>query len=84
MIKCSNVQVLIFSSFMQGVMYTGYLAFCAAVKNSIENGIDLTNPKFYNTLNEEELGKYLMGKNDVPCPMVSERLRVLKGMLINL
>lgn len=57
--------------------YTGYLAFCAAINRSVDKGVDLTNPEFFKDVTEEKLNDLLMGDNNVPCPMIKERLKVL-------
>jgi len=58
--------------------YTGYLAMCAAINRTLDSGIDLTSPAFYRGIEASELNKYLMGDNEVPIPLVEERVRCLR------
>ena len=39
----------------------------------------MTNPKFFKDVTEEKLNNLLMGDNNVPCPMIKDRLKVLHG-----
>ncbi len=65
---------------MQGTKYNGYLSLCAAINRTLSSGVDITDPRTYGKLTEEELGRHLVGDGGVPCPMIPERLRCLKGM----
>lgn len=57
--------------------YTGYYALCAAINRAMKEGIDISNPKFYSTITEEQLSKVLRSDNDVHIPLFKERLRCL-------
>ncbi|KAJ4439681.1 hypothetical protein ANN_07809 [Periplaneta americana] len=46
-----------------GKTYTGYFAFCAAIKKALENGIPITSPKFYSQVTSEQLEKILRSDN---------------------
>ena len=39
----------------------------------------MTNPEFFKDVTEEKLNDLLMGDNNVPCPMIKDRLKVLHG-----
>ena len=52
---------------------------CAAINRTLEKGIPLTDPDFYGDVTAETLNEYLMGDGGIPCPMIEERVRCLKG-----
>ena len=54
---------------------------CAAINRTLENGIALTDPKFYKEITKSQLDEYLMGDSSVPCPMIEERVKCLHGKL---
>ena len=54
---------------------------CAAINRTLENGIALTDPKFYKEITKSQLNEYLMGDSSVPCPMIEERVKCLHGKL---
>ena len=54
---------------------------CAAINRTLENGIALTDPKFYKEITKSQLNEYLMGDSSVPCPMIEERVKCLHGNL---
>lgn len=58
---------------------TGYFALCAAINRALKEGIDITNPKYFSSLDVEELKKLLRsddGKTQVP--LIEEREKCLK------
>ena len=59
------------------ITYTGYLAFCAAVCRTLDSGTPLTTPTFYANLTENQLSTFLMGDNQVVCPLIKERVSCL-------
>jgi len=59
------------------VTYTGYLAFCAATCRTLDSGVPLTTPTYYATITEEKLNSFLMGDDQVPCPLIKERVACL-------
>ena len=63
----------------KGKTYTGYMSLCAAVDRTLDQGIPLTSPSFYGQIDEESLNKFLMADDDVPCPLIKERLQCLHG-----
>lgn len=58
--------------------YTGYLAFCAAINRSLDSGVELTSPQYFKDVTREKLDALLKGDNGVPCPMIEDRVMVLK------
>jgi len=54
------------------------LSLCAAINRTLDSGINLTDPEFFKDITEEKLDAYLMGQDNVPCPMIPERVRVLR------
>ena len=56
-----------------------YFLRCAAINRTLENGIALTDPKFYREITKSQLNEYLMGDSSVPCPMIEERVKCLHG-----
>ena len=61
----------------EGKTHHGYMAFCAAMNRSINQGTNLTDSKVYQTITEEDLNACLMGDNGVPIPMLKERVQCL-------
>ena len=59
------------------VTYTGYLAFCAATCRTLDSGVPLTTPTYYAAITEEKLNSFLMGDDQVPCPLIKERVACL-------
>lgn len=56
---------------------TGYFALCAAINRAQKEGIDITNPKFYATITEEQLGNILRSDNEVKVPLLKQRVNAL-------
>ena len=56
------------------------MSMCAAINRTLEKGVPLTDPKFYGKITEGDLNRYFMGDNDVPCPMIKQRVQCLHGM----
>ena len=50
---------------------------CAAINRSLEQGVPLTDPKFYGKISEGELDQLFMGDDNVPCPMIKQRVHCL-------
>jgi hypothetical protein len=50
---------------------------CAAMNRNLDQGIPLTEPKFYGDITEDKLNEYLMGDDNIPCPMIKERVKCL-------
>jgi len=65
----------------KGKTQNGYMSMCAAINRTLENGIALTDPKFYKEITKSQLDEYLMGDSSVPCPMIEERVKCLHGKL---
>ena len=61
----------------KGITYTGYLAFCAATCRTLDAGIPLTTPSFYGVITEDQLSTFLIGDDEVECPLVKERVSCL-------
>ena len=53
---------------------------CAAINRSLDSGLPLVDPEFYANITAETLGKALLGDDDVPCPMIQQRVQCLHGM----
>lgn len=57
---------------------TGYFALCAAIKRALDDGIDLTNPRFYAQISAEQLATIMRSDDGVTsCPLLAERVRCL-------
>lgn len=57
---------------------TGYFALCAAIKRAIDNGTDITNPRFYATITLGQLEAILEGDDaSTRCPLLAERVECL-------
>lgn len=61
----------------EGKTQNGYMSMCAAMNRTLKEEIPLTDPEFYGKITEEDLNKYFMGDNDIPCPMIKERVECL-------
>ncbi|XP_029959909.1 queuosine 5'-phosphate N-glycosylase/hydrolase [Salarias fasciatus] len=61
----------------KGTTYTGYMTLCAAVTRAMEEGIPITDPKYFSQMSVEELGRVLRSDNETPMPMLQERHQVL-------
>uniref|UniRef100_A0A3B4WDU3 Queuosine 5'-phosphate N-glycosylase/hydrolase n=1 Tax=Seriola lalandi dorsalis TaxID=1841481 RepID=A0A3B4WDU3_SERLL len=61
----------------KGTMYTGYMTLCAAITRAMEEGIPITDPKYFSQMSVEELGQVLRSDNETPMPMLQERHKVL-------
>lgn len=58
---------------------TGYFALCAAINRAMKAGEDITNPKFYGKLNEEDLERILMSDDgQTKAPLIENRVKCLK------
>lgn len=58
---------------------TGYFALCAAMNRSIKEGFNLTDPKVYSTITEQQI-RHIMRSDDgiTMIPLVEERVRCLR------
>ncbi|CAH8515281.1 unnamed protein product [Schistosoma turkestanicum] len=59
-------------------IYTGYWALCAAVNRAIDEGVDLLNPKVYQSVTEEQLRYIFRSHTAEPIPLFDERLNALR------
>ncbi|XP_077299116.1 queuosine 5'-phosphate N-glycosylase/hydrolase isoform X2 [Arctopsyche grandis] len=58
--------------------YTGYYALTAAVRRAIQEGYDITNPKFYASITEDQLKQILRSDDDDnQVPLLSTRVKCL-------
>ncbi|CEG63302.1 hypothetical protein RMATCC62417_00468 [Rhizopus microsporus] len=63
----------------QGKAYTGYWSLCAAVNRAIDNEIPITKPSYYGmTASDEELAHVFKSDTKEQCPMLQERIRVMR------
>merc|ERR1719319_1036411 len=69
----------------KGTTQTGYLAMCAAINRTLDQGIDLVNPAYFATIDLTTLGNHLKGDGEVPCPLMPQRLECLHqvGKVLN-
>ncbi|CAJ1068940.1 queuosine salvage protein [Xyrichtys novacula] len=61
----------------KGTTYTGYMTLCAAITRAMEEGIPITDPKYFSQISVEELGHVLRSDNKTAMPMLQERHQVL-------
>ncbi|XP_074526552.1 queuosine 5'-phosphate N-glycosylase/hydrolase [Halichoeres trimaculatus] len=61
----------------KGITYTGYMTLCAAITRAMEEGIPITDPKYFSKMSLEELGHVLRSDNKTAMPMLQERHQVL-------
>ncbi|KAL4713958.1 hypothetical protein ACJJTC_015612 [Scirpophaga incertulas] len=57
--------------------HSGYYALEAALIRALEEGHNITDPKFYSVMNMEQLQLILRSDNDVQIPLLDNRLSVL-------
>lgn len=69
----------------KGTTHTGYLAMCAAINRALDQNVDLTSPKYFSHIDEARLGALLMGDDNVPIPLLAERVECLHqvGRVLN-
>lgn len=60
-----------------GTTYTGYMTLCAAVTRAMEEGLPITDPKYFSQMSLDELCHVLRSDNETPMPMLKERHQVL-------
>uniref|UniRef100_A0A3P9Q210 Queuosine 5'-phosphate N-glycosylase/hydrolase n=1 Tax=Poecilia reticulata TaxID=8081 RepID=A0A3P9Q210_POERE len=61
----------------KGITYTGFMTLCAAITRAMDEGVPITDPKYFSQMSVEELGKVLRSDNETAMPMVQERHQVL-------
>ncbi|XP_026177478.1 queuosine 5'-phosphate N-glycosylase/hydrolase isoform X1 [Mastacembelus armatus] len=61
----------------KGTTYTGYMTLCAAISRAMDEGIPITDPKYFSQTSVEELAHILRSDNEAPMPMLQERHQVL-------
>ncbi|XP_077378291.1 queuosine 5'-phosphate N-glycosylase/hydrolase [Festucalex cinctus] len=61
----------------RGTTHTGYMTLCAAITRAMEEGVPITDPKFFSQMSVEELAHILRSDNKTPMPMLQERHQVL-------
>ncbi|XP_059194176.1 queuosine salvage protein isoform X2 [Centropristis striata] len=61
----------------KGTTYTGYMTLCAAITRAMDEGIAITDPKYFSQMSVEELAHVLRSDNETPMPMLQERHQVL-------
>ena len=62
----------------KGTTHTGYLAMCAAINRALDQNVELTSPQYFVGLDEARLGALLLGDNNVPIPLLTERVQCLR------
>ena len=60
--------------------HIGYMSMTAAISRTLDSGVALTSPDFYADITEEKLNGFLMGDQQVPCPLIKERVQCLHGV----
>lgn len=61
----------------KGKTSTGFMSLLAAFDRTLKQGMPLDDPKFYGHISQQKLNEYLMGDNDVPCPLIEQRVACL-------
>ncbi|XP_071136989.1 queuosine 5'-phosphate N-glycosylase/hydrolase-like [Mytilus edulis] len=62
----------------KGKEYTGYWSWIAALNRALDNGIKLTDPKFYANITKEKLSEILKSDSNYEIPLLEERAQVLQ------
>lgn len=60
-----------------GQCWTGYWSLCAAINRAMDEGIPITDPKYYSTLSEETLAAIFRSDTATVMPLLKERLAAL-------
>ncbi|KAI0233319.1 Queuosine salvage protein [Lamellibrachia satsuma] len=60
-----------------GQRWTGYWSLCAAINRALDEGIPITDPKYYSTLNKEKLAAIFRSDSASEMPLLKERLAAL-------
>lgn len=61
----------------KGTTYTGYMTLCAAITRAMDEGVPITDPKYFSQMSLEELAHVLRSDNNTAMPMLQERHQVL-------
>ncbi|XP_068167409.1 queuosine 5'-phosphate N-glycosylase/hydrolase [Antennarius striatus] len=61
----------------KGTTYTGYMTLCAAITRALDEGIPITDPKYFSQMSMEELAHVLRSDNETTMPMLQQRHQVL-------
>ncbi|XP_061529329.1 queuosine salvage protein isoform X1 [Phycodurus eques] len=61
----------------RGITHTGYMTLCAAITRAMEEGVPITDPKFFSQMTVDELAHILRSDNETTMPMIEERHQVL-------
>lgn len=61
----------------KGKTQNGYMSMAAAINRTLDQGIPLTDAEFYANVKAEDLNKYLMGDDQVECPLIEKRVACL-------
>eukprot|EP00050_Salpingoeca_kvevrii_P021804 m.115809 g.115809 ORF g.115809 m.115809 type:complete len:341 (+) comp9486_c0_seq7:67-1089(+) len=56
-----------------GKQYTGYWSLCAAINRALEEGIPITTPSFYASINDDTLAHIFRSATGTPAPMLAQR-----------
>lgn len=57
---------------------TGYFALCASINRAIQEGVDVTNPAFYENITVSDLEHILRSDDGITkCPLIEERVSIL-------
>nr|SVE73079.1 EOG090X0A16 [Ceriodaphnia reticulata] len=70
---------------LHGVLYTGYMALCAAITKALEAGVPITSSKYYANITEEEVNKIFISSTGESIPLLDQRCRLLQesGKILN-
>ncbi|XP_028294540.1 queuosine 5'-phosphate N-glycosylase/hydrolase [Gouania willdenowi] len=61
----------------RGTTYTGYMTLCAAITRAMDQGVPITDPKFFSEISLDQLRWVLRSDNSTNMPMIQERHQVL-------
>ncbi|XP_074645142.1 queuosine 5'-phosphate N-glycosylase/hydrolase-like isoform X2 [Tubulanus polymorphus] len=61
----------------KGQRYTGYWSLCAVINRALDDGIPMTDPKFYCQVTENELAHIFRSDSPYSIPLLDKRLKVL-------
>ncbi|XP_045187701.1 queuosine salvage protein-like [Mercenaria mercenaria] len=62
----------------KGKEYTGYWSLCAAMNRALDEGIKLTEPKYFANITKKKLSEILRSDSDYDIPLIEERFTVLR------
>ena len=65
--------------FYEGQKWRGYFGLCAAINRALDEGIPITDPKFYKDITLDHFRHIFRTEEESEYPMIQERLKILQA-----